>query len=131
MKMISFDTFVMEGKSPIYVQIILYIKRKVAAGTIKNGDELPSRRMLAALLGVNPNTVQKAYRMLEEEGLIQSSLGAKSVMVLDEQVILRIRAEILEQDAWNIVDAMRKMGISRAEAHEMIERYWKEEEDET
>ncbi len=124
--MISFDNFVMEGKSPIYVQIIIFIKRNAAAGMIKDGDELPSRRMLAALLGLNPNTVQKAYRMLEEEGLIQSSSGAKSVMVLDEQVIRRIRGELLEQDAWSVIDAMRRMGITREEAHQMIDRYWKD-----
>lgn len=124
--MISFDNFVMEGKSPIYLQIINYIKRNAAAGTIKNGDELPSRRMLSALLGVNPNTVQKAYRILEDEGLIQSHSGAKSVMVLDGQVIAKIRAELLEQDAWSIVDAMRRMGITREEAHRMIDRYWKD-----
>jgi len=124
--MISFDNFVMEGKSPIYLQIINYIKRNAAAGTIKNGEELRSRRMLSALLGVNPNTVQKAYRMLEDEGLIQSHSGAKSVMVLDERVIAKIRAELLEQDAWSIVDAMRRMGITREEAHRMIDRYWKD-----
>lgn len=128
--MISFDSFVMEGKSPIYLQIINYIKRNAAAGTIQDGDELPSRRMLSAFLGVNPNTVQKAYRILEDEELIQSHTGAKSVMVLNEQVIARIRAELLEQDAWSIVDAMRRMGITREEAHRMIDRYWKGDIDE-
>ena len=65
--MISFEDFLMLDTSPIYVQILLYIKRGVVAGTIMDGDELPSRRMLSARLGVNPNTVQKAYRMLEED----------------------------------------------------------------
>ena len=68
--MVSFDGFVIDDKSPIYMQIIRYIKRGIAAGVIKNQEEIPSRRMLASLLGVNPNTVQKAYHMLEEENLI-------------------------------------------------------------
>ena len=63
--MISFDGFTIEDGSPIYLQIILYIKRCIIAGTIVDGDELPSRRVLSALLGVNPNTIQKAYRLLE------------------------------------------------------------------
>ena len=67
---ISFENFIMEDGSPIYQQILRYIKRGVIAGSIKDGDELPSRRVLSAMLGVNPNTVQKAYRMLEEEELI-------------------------------------------------------------
>ena len=80
--MISFDSFVMEEGVPLYQQILLYVKRGIAGGTIQDGDELPSRRVLSALLGVNPNTVQKAYRLLEEEGLIQSRSGAKSCVVL-------------------------------------------------
>ena len=64
--MISFENFVPAQGSPIYMQIILHIKRGAAAGTVKDGDELPSRRMLSALLGVNPNTVQKAYRMSQK-----------------------------------------------------------------
>ena len=49
----------MQDGSLIYQQILLFIKRGVIVGTIKDGDELPSRRVLSALLGVNPNTVQK------------------------------------------------------------------------
>ena len=55
--MISFDSFVMEEGVPLYQQILLYVKRGIAGGTIQDGDELPSRRVLSALLGVNPNTV--------------------------------------------------------------------------
>ena len=89
--MISFEQFLMEDGVPIYLQILLFIKRGAIAGTIHDGDELPSRRMLSALLSVNPNTVQKAYRMLEDEGLIQSHSGAKSYMVLDEEKLELIR----------------------------------------
>ena len=76
--MVSFGTFVRTGDAPIYTQIVQFIRRGLAAGTILSGDELPSRRVLSALLGVNPNTIQKAYRILEDGGLIQSHSGAKS-----------------------------------------------------
>ena len=122
--MISFDHFLMDDGSPIYLQILLFIKRGIIAGTILHGDELPSRRVLSALLGVNPNTVQKAYRMLEEEGLIASHAGAKSYVVLDEAIISRIRAELLESDARSVITAMRQMGLSKAEALAIIETYW-------
>ena len=101
--MISFELFLLQDGSPIYVQILLYIKRGIIAGTIHDGDELPSRRVLSALLGVNPNTVQKAYKLLEEEGLIQSRAGAKSCVVVTEEKILEIRTELLEEDAKNVV----------------------------
>ncbi len=122
--MISFEHFLMEDGVPIYLQILLYIKRGVIAGTIQDGDELPSRRMLSALLSVNPNTVQKAYRMLEDEGLIQSHSGAKSYMVLDDEKLERIREELLENDANTIVRAMKQMGLSKTEAISLIEKFW-------
>ena len=122
--MISFEQFLMEHGVPIYLQILLFIKRGAIAGTICDGDELPSRRMLSALLSVNPNTVQKAYRMLEDEGLIQSHSGAKSYMVLDEEKLELIREELLENDATSIVRAMKQMGLSKNEAISLIEKFW-------
>lgn len=122
--MITFDNFIKEDGSPIYLQILLHIKRGVIAGTVKDGDELPSRRVLSALLGVNPNTVQKAYRLLEEEGLVQSHAGAKSYMSLAPDRVERIRAELLENDARAIVAAMRQMGLNREEALALIGHYW-------
>lgn len=80
--MISFDSFLMEDGIPIYPQIILFLKRGMGSGAIQDGDELPSRRTLSARLGVNPNTVQKSYHILEEEGLITSQSGAKSCVIL-------------------------------------------------
>ena len=121
---ISFEDLQMNDTSPIYMQILLYIKRGAVAGTIADGDELPSRRTLSALLGVNPNTVQKAYRMLEEEGLIRSHAGAKSYMVLEEGTVARIRGELLEEDAREAVNKLRQMGVSMDEALDLIRRYW-------
>lgn len=122
--MISFEQFRMEDGVPIYLQILLYIKRGMVAGTVVDGDELPSRRMLSALLSVNPNTVQKSYRMLEEEGLIQSHLGAKSYAVVSGEKIAQIRTELLENDAQNVVRTLKQMGVTREEALALIVKYW-------
>ena len=122
--MVSFENFTIEDGSPIYLQIILYIKRCIIGGTIADGDELPSRRVLSALLGVNPNTIQKAYKILEEEGLIQSHSGAKSYVIADGSAVARIRAELLESDALNIINAMKQMGLAKDDALALIEKYW-------
>lgn len=122
--MISFEQFRMEDGVPIYLQILLYIKRGMVAGTVVDGDELPSRRMLSTLLSVNPNTVQKAYRMLEEEGLIQSHSGAKSYAVVSGEKIAQIRTELLENDAQNVVRTLKQMGVTREEALALIVKYW-------
>ena len=122
--MISFEEFVMEAGAPIYQQILLHIKRGIVAGTVEDGDELPSRRVLSALLGVNPNTVQKAYRLLEEEGLILSHSGAKSYARLEGETVSRVRRELLEADARAVITAMKQMGLSREEAKTLIDDYW-------
>ena len=122
--MISFEELVLGGGMPIYLQIILYIKRGIAAGTIRDGDEMPSRRVLSALLGVNPNTIQKAYRMLEEEGLICSHAGAKSYVRLTDLQMTKIRRDLLESEAKALVEAMKQMGVTREEAVAMIETLW-------
>lgn len=124
--MVSFDGFVIDDKSPIYMQIIRYIKRGIAAGVIKNQEEIPSRRMLASLLGVNPNTVQKAYHMLEEENLIESRSGAKSCIAADEERVAEIRKSIIEEDAVAAVNSMQALGITKAEAVALIDKYWRE-----
>ena len=124
--MISFSDFVPDGQSPIYQQIVLYIQRGLAAGLIRDGDELPSRRALSALLGVNPNTVQKSYRLLEEAGIIASTPGAKSCVTTTPARNDRIRARLLEDQARAVVCAMRQMRVSKAEALAAIERLWEE-----
>lgn len=122
--MVSFSSFSMEAGVPIYLQIMLHLKRGIVAGTVTDGDELPSRRVLSSLLGVNPNTVQKAYRMLEEEGLIVSHSGAKSFVCADDAAVMRVRRELLETDARGIITAMKQMGLSREEAKNLIDTYW-------
>ena len=121
--MISFEGFKTEEGTPVYQQILLYIKRGAVAGVIKDGDDLPSRRVLSALLGINPHTVQKAFRLLEEEGLIESRLGAGSVMVLSDERVAQLRAELLTDDIRGITRALKLTGVSRAEALELIDRY--------
>lgn len=122
--MISFDHFTLEDGVPIYLQIIRHIKQNIVAGDVQNGDEMPSRRVLSALLGVNPNTVQKAYRLLEEESIIESRSGVGSYVVLDEAKVARIRNELLENDARTFVEAMRKMGLVKDETISLVERLW-------
>ena len=122
--MISFDAFRAQNGSPIYLQILRYIKRGIVTGDIVDGDALPSRRMLSAMLGVNPNTIQKAYRILEEDGLITSHAGAKSVIVLNDENRASVRQELLQDDIRQTAAVLRGMGLSLAEAVELLTVCW-------
>lgn len=122
--MISFEDFILEDDSPIYLQIIQYVKRGIVSGAIVNGEEMISRRALSALLGVNPNTIQKAYHMLEEEGIIRSRVGAKSCVEVDEAMKERIRLALLSQDTISWVQAMKQMGVDLEEAVKLAGETW-------
>ena len=122
--MILFDKFIMDDSGPIYAQIIRYVKRGIVAGNIGDGDEMLSRRVLSSLLGVNPNTIQKAYRILEDEGIIQSHAGAKSYVVLDPEKVTKIRTELIATEVGAMIGAMKQSGVSKEEALELISRLW-------
>ena len=61
---------------PVYVQIIEQVKHAVETGAIRAGEQLPSVRKIAEDLLINPNTVARAYRDLEEEGMIELKHGS-------------------------------------------------------
>ena len=125
--MISFESFILEDNVPIYLQIVGFVKRGIVAGSIPDGAEMPSRRMLSALLGVNPNTVQKSYAMLEEEGLIHSRSGAKSCVAADDAAIRRLRGELLGQNLKTVIEAMKQMGMTLEDAQTALADHWEVE----
>lgn len=122
--LISFDNFITQEGIPIYLQIVKHIKSGIVSGTIKNGDEVPSRRVLSSLLGVNPNTIQKAYKMLEDSGLMESHSGAKSYMRFTTADVDAVRRQLLESDATAVIVSLKQMGLSKDEALALIEKYW-------
>lgn len=123
--MISFEDFILGDGYPIYLQIIRHIKQGIAAGTIGNQEEVPSRRALSALLGVNPNTIQKAYHMLEEEGVMVSRSGAKSYIQVDTETVERIRRELLEESTEVWIRSMKQLSVSAEEAFRLAEEMWR------
>lgn len=116
----------MEDSGPVYLQIMRHIRQGIASGQIGDQEEVPSRRALSALLGVNPNTIQKAYHMLEEEGILVSRTGAKSYTHVDGGIIERIRREQLESETRAWVKAMTRLGVSREEAYAIAGKLWEE-----
>ena len=99
----------------------------IAAGTVQDGEELPSRRTLSALLGVNPNTIQKAFRILEEEGLIVSHVGAKSFVSVTREQVQRLEQQLPDTHARQFIKQMQAMGLGCTQVVGLVERLWKEE----
>lgn len=68
------------NNNPIYIEIYNQYKKYIELGVYKSNEKLPSVRMLASDLKINPNTVQRAYNLLEEQGFIET-LPKKGVYV--------------------------------------------------
>ena len=63
------------SSDPIYVQIVNQVREQLTTGELKPGDQLPTVRQLASELRVNFNTIARAYRLLDEAGLISTQRG--------------------------------------------------------
>ncbi len=74
------------GKQDVYIELAGRYKQYILSGIYKNGDKLPSVRVVATELSVNPNTVAKAYSLLESEGYIVA-LPKKGAYVVYEQAV--------------------------------------------
>lgn len=84
-----------DNRSPVYLQVIDYFKQQIASGKMELGQVLPSRRELANELKINPNTVQKAFREMEESGLIVTESNLPSKVTADKTIIKQLREELI------------------------------------
>ena len=121
---LDFSNLKLNDAGPIYNQIVKFVKIMMTTNQAKSSDELPSRRMLSVQLGVNPNTIQKAYKIMEGEGFVLSSAGAKSVLDFEEELVSRLKEEILTHEAQEYVSEMKKLELDIEQALELVKKNW-------
>ena len=107
------------GKQDVYLEIAERYKEYIKLGVIKSGEKLPSVRVLAGELGVNPNTVARAYSALEEEGYVRA-LPKKGAYVIYDA-----KGE-KGPDQKNIIYALKDMGVSKSSMLKWIEEVYGE-----
>ncbi len=92
---------------PVYQQIIDHVKRDIALGRIIKNEKLPTVRQLAGQITINPNTIAKAYRQLEQQGIIVTKAGAGAFVAnLDSNLSRSVRKKIISEELDRIaVDA--------------------------
>lgn len=129
--MVSFENLLLKEGSPIYMQIMQYIEQGIASGSIKEGDEMPSRRKLSALLGVNPNTVQKAYALLEKKDIVVSNAGAKSYVKAGKTQSEQMKTQFIRQELQQMIAKMQRLTLEKEEVLQMIDTLWEETGEET
>jgi len=114
---------------PIYEQVIEEIKKEIVRGELKAGAKLPSQRELARKIDVNPNTVQRAYREMEQRGLVETKRGRGTFIKDDDQVMIEIKKEMAETAVIDFIEEMISLGFKKENILKKVESNLKGRED--
>ena len=102
--------------TPTYLQIVEQTRQALVLGRLAVGDRLPTAREVVASTGINPNTVLKAYRELEHEGLVEARSGAGTFVV---GTLARAESARLTQAGSGLADWLRDARSAGLERHEV------------
>src|SRR3954447_23444624 len=115
------------NRDPVYVQVILHFKEQISKGFFEPGQEIPSRRELANQLKINPNTAQRAYKEMEEQGLIFTEGNLPSRISKDEQVLKMVREELILEAVHTFVHSIRSINVPVHDALDLVKDTYERE----
>jgi GntR family transcriptional regulator len=125
--------FVLKPNSgiPIYRQVLEQVRRQVAGGQLKAGDELPSVREVALAHAVNPMTISKAYALLQAEGLLEHNRGKPMTVASQSRAQSPVsrRLEQIEPLLAQVALAARQLQLSQAEVIRLLRSKWEEDDE--
>src|SRR5262245_7931108 len=105
---------------PIYLQLMEQVKHAIETGALRPGEQLPGIRPLAEELVINPNTVAKAYRELEHDGVIELRHGAGAfVSARGRKTADKLRA--VQPLVTRAIERLRERGLSDEEIRRLFE----------
>ena len=111
----------LKSRLPIYEQLVEGFKRLIMEEVIKTDEKLPSVRNLARDLTINPNTIQKAYRALEQEGYIYTVQGRGNFAQQIEKKDQQKKLDELRGDLKKVLTEAIYLGMGKKEIVELIE----------
>lgn len=122
--MLNFYELKLNNKDPVYLQATLFVKRQILLRKAVSGDKLPSRREVAAQLSINPNTVQKAFKLMEDEGFVRTSSTLGSVIYVDDVIFRRIEEQLTRELVQSFVESAKEIHLSFKTVVELISEHW-------
>ncbi|HCF49103.1 MAG TPA: GntR family transcriptional regulator [Syntrophomonas sp.] len=100
---------------PIYRQIISGYLKKMIRGDLRRGDKIPSQREYAEIAKVNPNTVQRAYREMEQQDIVETVRGQGTFVKISDQSLERSKTEMAREYVRHYLLEMRELGFDDQE----------------
>ncbi|AXU75392.1 GntR family transcriptional regulator [Clostridioides difficile] len=113
--------FELDNTTPIYLQIVKYIKRQIVIGELKPGETIPSRREMALNLKVNLNTVQRAYKEMGDMNIINTFKNCQSSVTVDENILKNLKLELINESLSVFIEDMKAINVSKEEVLKIIE----------
>lgn len=114
-------TIQLDSPVPLGEQLVTGLRRLIAAGSLKPGDELPPVRQLAGDLGVNLNTVARAYRDLESDGLVSTSRG-RGTRVTANRDARKVSAEVVANELRGALADAKLAGFDAIRVRALVDR---------
>lgn len=105
---------------PAYVQIVMQTKRALRLGQLQTGDRLPTAKEVVAELAINPNTVLKAYRELESEGLVEPRAGLGTFVTRSLAKPGMVEAEVLRTQLQRWIRDAHDAGLEREDLDALV-----------
>jgi len=124
--LLNFYDLKLNDREPVYLQAVLYVKRQILLKRAVSGEKLPSRREIAAQLNINPNTVQKAFKLMEDEGFVHTSGNLGSVIYVDETIFRRIEQELTAELVRAFIGSAKEIHLSFKNVVELVSELWDE-----
>lgn len=122
--------FTFDPNTPIYIQIMDYVKKDIVTGQLKQGDKLPSVRELASVMQTNPNTVQRALQELEREGIAETRRGTGRYVTQEGEKIMEMKREMSKELIDAYVNGMQALGFSEDEMVTLVRSSVQQREEE-
>ena len=111
------------SRAPVYMQIVSRIRADILGGVYQPDQQIPAVRQLALTAGVNPNTMQRAFAVLEAEQLFITRGTIGRFITTDTEVLARAREVMRQETVARLIEEAAAVGISPAELIESIRAY--------
>lgn len=123
---IDFSNLKLNNKMPVYIQITQFVKKEILLNNLQSGDILPSRRELAATLEINPNTAQKAFRLMEKEGYVITSGNEGSKIHLTTDSLNNIENELTKEMVKTFILSAKDIHLEYPQVIRLLKDMWDE-----
>ncbi len=118
-----------DSSQPIYLQIVDFFRLQIAAGTLQPGERVCAVRDISAEFSVNPNTVQKALAVLEQQDLMFTERTNGRFVTRNTAVIERLRQELLAARTRQYLHFLVELGYSTSDAVTLLAPFIEEDND--